>query len=362
MNFYLSKLSASEPDADYPFVPDGRALPMWADLRMFDSPIENQLNIGSCVANALVGACELIMKRAGLYQSGTGDLARLFLYYYARALDNLQGQDGGAVPRSGCKAAQKFGVPFETTYPYEVARVLDEPTEAARIEALQMRITRYERVTLSPDDYRVGVDQCKAAIAQGIPVTIAMRVYAWFREITGPLSTHWQQPGPGNPRTDPRFQVIGNHQMLIVGYDDRYVGGGAFIVKNSWGDGWGDGGYWAMPITYMHDAFECWAIRGFMGAGDVAPGDEAPLPDAVIAAAREWAVQHGLGRWDTGGFVYEPRVDLGHYIAGAAARANGFSDRQYAGIIGMDPLTVEQFMGDPAKQPLINAFAQEFAP
>ncbi len=45
---------------------------------------------------------------------------------------------------------------------------------------------------------------------------------------------------------------VQNHGVLIVGWNDNYAasnfattppGDGAFIVKNSWGTGWGDGGY-----------------------------------------------------------------------------------------------------------------------
>ncbi len=47
-------------------------------------------------------------------------------------------------------------------------------------------------------------------------------------------------------------QVSANHDICLVGWDDNYSrynfkitppGNGAFIIKNSWGTGWGDGGY-----------------------------------------------------------------------------------------------------------------------
>ena len=42
-----------------------------------------------------------------------------------------------------------------------------------------------------------------------------------------------------------------NHAVLIVGFDDDMCGGnGAWIVKNSWGTGWGDNGYFY--IQYGH--------------------------------------------------------------------------------------------------------------
>jgi len=38
-----------------------------------------------------------------------------------------------------------------------------------------------------------------------------------------------------------------NHLVLIVGWDDRYCGGaGGWLVKNSWGPAWGDGGYFVI--------------------------------------------------------------------------------------------------------------------
>ena len=40
-----------------------------------------------------------------------------------------------------------------------------------------------------------------------------------------------------------------NHMVLIVGWDDTAThsgGQGAWIVKNSWGTGWGDAGYFKM--------------------------------------------------------------------------------------------------------------------
>jgi C1A family cysteine protease len=44
---------------------------------------------------------------------------------------------------------------------------------------------------------------------------------------------------------------IGGHAMLLVGYDnDRQV----YIVRNSWGTGWGDAGYAYMPFSYIDAA------------------------------------------------------------------------------------------------------------
>jgi C1A family cysteine protease len=46
-------------------------------------------------------------------------------------------------------------------------------------------------------------------------------------------------------------QTIGGHAMLIVGYDmSRRV----YIIRNSWGTGWGDRGYGYMSFDYIDTA------------------------------------------------------------------------------------------------------------
>jgi hypothetical protein len=44
--------------------------------------------------------------------------------------------------------------------------------------------------------------------------------------------------------------VRGGHAVLLVGYDDATK---RWLVRNSWGDGWGKGGYFTMPYGYLLD-------------------------------------------------------------------------------------------------------------
>lgn len=48
-------------------------------------------------------------------------------------------------------------------------------------------------------------------------------------------------------------ECYGGHAMLLVGYEDdeSIPGGGSFIVRNSWGENWGDDGYARMPYAYV---------------------------------------------------------------------------------------------------------------
>ena len=51
----------------------------------------------------------------------------------------------------------------------------------------------------------------------------------------------------------------GRHGLLLAGYVDEaaYAGGGYFIVRNSYGEEWGEGGYGRMPYAYL----ECFALE-----------------------------------------------------------------------------------------------------
>jgi len=48
------------------------------------------------------------------------------------------------------------------------------------------------------------------------------------------------------PMPKPSEKVLGGHAVLAVGYDDAAQ---RFIVRNSWGKGWGVQGYFTMPYA-----------------------------------------------------------------------------------------------------------------
>jgi hypothetical protein len=57
------------------------------------------------------------------------------------------------------------------------------------------------------------------------------------------------------PYTPPEKPEGGGHAMVIVGYDDagydKYNGAGAFKVRNSWGEEFGDKGFWYLPYSII---------------------------------------------------------------------------------------------------------------
>ena len=66
---------------------------------------------------------------------------------------------------------------------------------------------------------------------------------------------------------------MSNHSVLLVGWDDGYSrknfspeppGDGAFIARNSWGSGWGDGGYFR--VSYYDESFAWGPLYSFSSA------------------------------------------------------------------------------------------------
>lgn len=48
------------------------------------------------------------------------------------------------------------------------------------------------------------------------------------------------------------------HSLLAVGYNQAEK---VFIVRNSWGAHWGEGGYFYMPYHYLKHCYEFWTMR-----------------------------------------------------------------------------------------------------
>lgn len=81
----------------------------------------------------------------------------------------------------------------------------------------------------------------RTAIVANGPVLIALPVYNF-------LSNFWESKG-NSP--------IGYHAVTLVGYDDKE---GDFILRNSWGTGWGLNGYSYFPYNCLDKVIETWTL------------------------------------------------------------------------------------------------------
>ena len=209
------------------------SLPTMADLRAHCSPIEDQGRIGSCAANAVIGAMEYHQIRRG---EATTDLSRLFLYYNARKLADNESKDTGTFIHHAMAATLAWGIAPERMWPYQAALWSTRPTEACYGAALSFEAVSYARVTL-------GV-QAKAALAAGLPIVFGACLPAEMLQVTA------AKTGRLDPPEDGQWAPHGSgHAMLIVGYDDADQ---TWLIRNSWGDAWGDGGHARVHFDVLH--------------------------------------------------------------------------------------------------------------
>ena len=227
---------------DYKYQVTQKINPGIVDLRSHCSPIENQGSLGSCTGQAIAGAIELLNKRGGK----PNDVSRLFIYYYERLLLGTVNYDSGAYIRDGIKVTNKYGASLESRWPYDIRKYKQEPIVEAKTDALNRKVTRYERVA----DFNGCID----ALSNGYPVIMGFYVYDSF------MSKNVAKTGIMPYPNTKRERLLGGHAVLLVGYNRTKK---VFIARNSWGTNWGDKGYFYMPfdIVKPNMSSDYWIIK-----------------------------------------------------------------------------------------------------
>lgn len=222
-------------------------LPPKVDLRsQFPAPPYDQGQLGSCTGNGIAAAIQFDRAKQSLKPDFIP--SRLFIYYNERVIENTVNQDSGAQIRDGIKSVAQQGVCKETTWPYDINQFTTKPPPAAYTEAQQYLVVSYRR--LVPN-----LTQLKGCLASGYPFVFGFTVYDSFE--SQQVAQTGVVPMP-NLATE---QVVGGHCVVGCGYDDSQQ---RFIVRNSWGTGWGQQGYFTMPYAYPTDhnlADDFWTIR-----------------------------------------------------------------------------------------------------
>lgn len=234
------------------------SIPLKADLRKWCSPIENQQNVGSCTAHAVAGVVEYFENKSfGKYL----DASRLFLYKVTRNLLHFTG-DTGAFLRSALGALVLFGMPPEEFWPYNTERFDEEPDAFCYAFAQNYKCISYFRhdpSNISTKDVLISI---KKYLVAGIPSVFGFTVYQSIRQV----SSDGYIPFPSQNE-----KMLGGHAVAAVGYDDNveienpFSGEstkGAILIRNSWGEGWGDKGYGWLPYEYVLQgiALDWWSI------------------------------------------------------------------------------------------------------
>jgi len=229
------------------------------DMRPHCSPIQNQRHLGSCVAQALVYALEL--KRIQKYGRGKHvDLSTLHLYYLAREQmpHRPTHLDNGTHISRACDALRKIGVCTETLWPYDTDKYAIAPPVSAIREAYVNKIQAFHRITSTGSDR---ITDILIHLHAGNPVVYGTALNKYFHNV----DMH-SVVGAFSGRK------AGRHAMCVVGWLPNHEGG-CFVIANSWGESFADGGFfYASPEHLMdHEAKDLWVITG---------GFEAWSPDA----------------------------------------------------------------------------------
>ena len=192
------------------------------------TPVKNQKNGGNCWAFAALGALEsAILKASGevidLSEENMKNLASTFSHYGWQMDTN----EGGYAEMSLGYLSSWLGPVLESQDPYEDTSFLSPVLES--ILHVQ-NIVYLKRSSLND------LDSIKQAI---------MNYGGVFSPIF--MAAHYDSQARNFVQYY-RGSLPQNHAVVLVGWDDNFYipgapGKGAWIAKNSWGENWGDNGY-----------------------------------------------------------------------------------------------------------------------
>ena len=234
------------------------------------SPVKNQSACNACYAFASIAAWEsrLLIDGAGLWDLSENNVKECNFYQNGCGLGNSF--------QVASFLAQK-GAVLESCDPYVAADVACKSTCPYQKTLLEWQLLVGSAVP-SPD-------ALKNALATYGPINVAIYAGngdAWANEFSaydGSYTLYYA----GTQAT--------NHNVLIVGWDDSLVhagGSGGWIVKNSWGTGWGGTAGFGSERGYLTIAY-----------GSARIGEYA----RVVSAWQNYDTQGDLWYYDEGGFV-----------------------------------------------------------
>jgi hypothetical protein len=210
------------------------------DLRRPDWPIRDQCDTGACVGFATAdGVLHWHYRQAGLLAGGERPSPR-FIWMANKETDLLTSfpttfiESAGTQIKLALRVARKYGCVTESTLPMDGA-LSSLSTEAFYARAAKYRIASYHNLGRDPQRWRAWISN------QG-PVLVRVVVdRTWERAAAaeGELERYREDASGGG------------HAACLVGYTATH-----FIVRNSWGERWGDRGFGYASDAYAASAFD----------------------------------------------------------------------------------------------------------
>lgn len=226
-------------------------IPARYDLREVGlvSPVKNQGSMGACWTFGMNAALEsAVLKSLGIEADfSENHMQNTMLKYSVYGLSSMV--EGGISPLSiGYLLSWLGALPQEHDTYDELGKISPIITSGNDIHILDV-------IFVAPDTKSVGNPAIKEAILKYGALQVDLvaaasegQEYEFYNEAT------FSQYNPNHLTPD--------HAVCVVGWDDNYPkekfsitppGNGAWIIKNSWGADWGDGGY--MYLSYYDQTF-----------------------------------------------------------------------------------------------------------
>jgi hypothetical protein len=225
-----------------PLLKAARAVPFVSGLALAHIvSILDQGQIGSCTGNGAAQNFRAAMHRAGVTSPSL--VARLWLYWLGRSYDHDTGDDAGAQIGNVFIGAEKYGMPPETTWPYDISTFKGPPPPECYRAAFDF-MPKGNRIN------SVGsalIDDITTALGQGRLVTFGSAVSEAYCSNSFDASVPLQAPKGSD--------IAGLHCENIVDCNAD----GSFKICNSWSEGWGGpagtftGGFSTFSPDYLLD-------------------------------------------------------------------------------------------------------------
>ena len=211
------------------------------DLRRYCTET-NQLQLSACAGNATGDSIEILdsideevlAQSEGRSPAPPIQVSRLYIYSMARDEEDEIDQDNGTHISTCFDILSRFGVCDENVWPYDDRKVFVRPSIKALRQATGHKIHSYYHLDATGD---ARISEIISALRANHPVVFGTNVEQSFNSYDG-----------GSIIQPPTGAVEGAHAMIIVGWLSAR---NAFIVKNSWGNGWGDNGFAYFSPEYI---------------------------------------------------------------------------------------------------------------
>jgi C1A family cysteine protease len=220
------------------------AIPKSKDLRETWWKVGDQGSTGSCVGWATADS----LLRWHFVKTGkiknTELMSKRFVWMASKETDEYTSapttfiENSGTSLKSALDVARKFGSVREAVLPFDAGALYPGTPETFYALAAGLKIDSYFNLSLSKGG---SIDAWRRWLATKGPILTRLDVDRTWDDA---------DVNKGNMDVYKPNTKRGGHAVSLVGYTaDR------FIVRNSWGTGWGDKGFGYASLAYAKDAF-----------------------------------------------------------------------------------------------------------